>query len=264
VHDFFNLIVLLILFPLEVATGFLDKMAGWSANAFQDVGGTKLASPIKVITKPVIKAIKSACEDMGAWLNDLLGTGFFGNGAGIMLVIGVLMTFAGLIMLVKVLKSVMIEKLENLFDRVIFKSALRGLIFGFFLTVLVQSSSITTSVAVPLVGAGVLTIRQVMPYTMGANIGTTVTALIASLAAMAAVDAADPEAFRKAFLGLELAFHHVLFNVIGVAIVFWIRGIPIKMAEVFSKIAMRNKLIPLIYIIVVFYALPFLIVVFGR
>ena len=57
VHDFFNLIVLAILFPLEVATGFLDKLAGWSAHAFQDVGGTKLSSPIKVITKPVIKSI---------------------------------------------------------------------------------------------------------------------------------------------------------------------------------------------------------------
>ena len=158
----------------------------------------------------------------------------------------------------------MIEKLENLFDRVIFKSAGRGLAFGFLLTVLVQSSSITTSIAVPLVGAGVLTIWQVMPYTMGANIGTTITALIASLAALAAADVADTAAYTQAFLGLELAFHHVLFNVIGVAIVWWIRGIPIKMAQIFSVIAMRNKLIPLFYIIIVFYLIPFLVVLLGR
>ncbi len=264
VHDFFNLIVLVILFPLEVYTGFLDKMAGWSAHAFQDIGGTKLANPIKAITKPIIEGIQKFCDSVAGWLGDTLSTEWFGNGSGIMLAIGVAMTFLGLIMLVKVLKSIMLEKLENLFDRVIFKSAARGLFFGFILTVLVQSSSITTSIAVPLVGAGILTIHQVMPYTMGANIGTTITALIASLAALAAADIADPAAYTKAFLGLELAFHHVIFNVVGVAIVWWIRWIPIRMAQAFSTIAMRNKLIPLVYIIVVFYAIPFLIVFFGR
>ncbi len=264
VHDFFNLFVLVILFPLEVMTGFLDKLAGWSAHAFQNIGGTKLANPIKAVTKPVINAIQDGCESVAGWLNDLLSTEFFGNGSGIMLVCAILMTFAGLILLVKALKSIMIQKLENLFDRVIFKSAARGLVFGLILTILVQSSSITTSVAVPLVGAGVLTIRQVMPYTMGANIGTTVTALIAALAALAGVEIANEPAYAKAFLGLELAFHHVLFNVIGVAVVWWIREIPIRIAEGFSMIAMRNKLIPLVYIIVVFYAIPFLVVFFGR
>lgn len=264
VHDFFNLIVLLILFPLEVTFGFLDKMAVGAAAAFSSVGGTKASSPIKAITKPVVKWLKEACHDVGASLNDWFSTDFFGDGGGLLLIIGIAMTFAGLIFLVKTLRGIMISKLENLFDRVIFRSALRGLIFGLFLTILVQSSSITTSVAVPLVGAGVLTIQQVMPYTMGANIGTTITALIASLAALGAIDSGDPDSYKKAYLGLELAFHHVLFNVCGVAVVWWFRHIPIRMAERFARIAVRNRLYPLIYIILTFYVVPFLIIILNR
>lgn len=264
VHDFFNVIVLAILFPLEVAFRFLDKMAGWAAHSFQDIGGTKAASPIKAITKPVVNGLKDVCASISNGLNDMFGTDFFGAGGGLLLLIGILMTFAGLIFLVKTLKGVMISKLENLFDRVIFRSPVRGLVFGFALTVLVQSSSISTSVAVPLVGAGILTIHQVMPYTMGANIGTTITALIASLAAMAAVDLGDAAGARQAFLGLELAFHHVLFNLMGVAIVWWFRKLPIAIAERFARIAMRNKMIPLLYIVLTFYVVPFLIIILSR
>ena len=264
VHDFFNLIVLCVLFPIEWATSFLDKLASGAAEGFQNVGGTKLASPIKKITKPVINELKAMCEGLADWANSLFGTDFFGSGGGILVIVGILLTFLALVLLVKTLKTLMVEKLENLFDRVIFRSPFRGLMFGIALTILVQSSSITTSVAVPLVGAGILTIRQVLAYTMGANIGTTVTAVLASLAALAAVDASDPAAFKKAFLGVELAFHHVLFNIIGVAGLWWFREIPIRIAEAFATIAMRNRLIPLVYILVVFYIIPFVVVILAR
>ena len=250
VHDFFNLIVLLVLFPLEWATGFLDTLAKHSLEIFQGMGGLKLANPIKAATKPAIGALK----DFSLWT---------GLGGGLLLTIAILLTFAMLITLVKVLKSIMVAKLENLFDRVIFKSPYRGLFFGFVLTVLVQSSSITTSVAIPLVGAGVLTIHQVMPYTMGANIGTTITALLASLAALAAAQGGSGEV-ATAMLGLQLAFHHVLFNIVGVILVWPFRWLPILIAENFARLALWNRLIPLVYIVVTFYLVPFLVVLLGR
>ena len=251
VHDFFNLVVLLVLFPIEVFTGILDHMAEWCAATFQDIGGVSLSSPIKAITKPVLKNVQAFLADMG-------------DGGGVMLVLAILTTFVGLILMVKLLKSIMVTKLENLFDRVLFRSPVLSLIFGIILTILVQSSSITTSVAVPLVGAGILTIHQVLPYTMGANIGTTMTALIASLAAIAGIDHGDAAAMETALLGLVLAFHHVLFNVLGVAMLWWVRGIPIRIAEAFAGIALKNRLYPLAYIIIVFYLLPFLVVLLGR
>ncbi|RKY20441.1 MAG: Na/Pi cotransporter family protein [Planctomycetota bacterium] len=247
VHDFFNLIVLAVLFPLEVYTGFLDKIAGVMTRSFSDMGGMVLANPVKAATKPAINLLKSGVEAIG-------------QEGPVLVVLAILITFGGLIVLVKLLKSIMVSKLENLFDRVIFKSPYRGLVFGLFLTILVQSSSITTSVAVPLVGAGVLTIQQVFPYTMGANIGTTVTALMAALAAYAGAAQGDQ---ATAILGLSLAFHHVMFNVIGVALVWPFRRIPIAIAENFARLAQWNKAVPLVYIVLTFYLLPAAVVWLG-
>ena len=250
VHDFFNVLVLAVLFPLEVTTGALDRLAGLTTAAFEGIGGTKLANPIKAATKPLIDLFKQAADAMA------------GDSAGVaLLVFAIALTFAMIAMLVKLLKSVMVGRVENLFDRVLFRSAPSALVFGLVLTVLVQSSSITTSVAVPLVGAGVLTVRQVMPYTMGANIGTTMTALLAALAALAAAGVGEDE---TAMLGLRLAFHHVLFNALGVGLFWRFRELPIRMAEGFAELTMRNRMVPLVYILVTFYLVPFLVIVIGR
>ena len=53
-----------------------------------------------------------------------------------------------------------------------------GLFTGFLTTSLIQSSSATTVMIVSFVNAGLLTLRQAIGVIMGANIGTTVTALI--------------------------------------------------------------------------------------
>lgn len=252
VHDFFNIIVLLVLFPLEVTTGILDEMSMGMMKAFQGIGGTHLANPIKEATEPAIGILNDLAQVVGTDTSQ----------GWILLALGAVATFGGLIFLVRTLKAIMLTKAENLFDRVLFASPLRSLIVGLGLTILVQSSSVTTSIAVPLVGAGVLNIHQVFPYTMGANIGTTVTAILASLATLAAAQGSAEHA--KALLALQLAFHHTLFNVVGVAILWWIRGIPIAIAEGFSRLAMRNRLIPIAYILISFYILPALVVWLGR
>ena len=241
VHDFFNLMVLLVLFPLECWTGWLGSMAEGATSVFQDVGGTKLANPIKLATVPAIDFLKWVCGDNGAAL----------------LTVALVLTFSGLILMVKTLKLLMLSKLENLFDRVIFKNAHRALLFGVVLTILVQSSSITTSVAVPLVGAGIITVTQVFPYTMGANIGTTMTGLLAALGAMAS--GANPD---LALIGLQVAFFHVGFNILGVALMWRFRAIPVAIANRFATMAMRNRAIPIVYIITTFYVIPLLIVWF--
>ena len=241
VHDFFNLIVLAVLFPLEVWTGWLRWLAEHAVTLFEGAGVTALGSPIKALTQPTIDVLKEICLAVGA-------------GGGLLLVLAVLLTFGALIVLVKILRSIMISRLENLFDRVIFRSAIRGLIFGFVLTALVQSSSITTSVAVPLVGAGVLSLHQVFPYTMGANVGTTVTALLAALAAL------DQPTGQ---LGLTLAVFHFIFNSLGVVMVWPVRWIPIRIAEAFARLAAWNRFVPLFYIVLTFYVVPALIIWLG-
>ena len=122
------------------------------------------------------------------------------------------------------------------------------------LIVVISVVAVLASVAVPLVGTGILSIRQILPYTMGANVGTTVTALLAALAAL------DQPTGQ---LGLTLAVFHFFFNSLGVVMVWPVRWIPIRIAEAFSRLAMWNRLIPLIYIVLMFYVLPAVVIWLG-
>src|SRR6056297_3585479 len=58
------------------------------------------------------------------------------------------------------------------------KTPLRGVLTGALVTALIQSSSGTTVLAVGLVNAGLMTLRQSIGVIMGANIGTTITAYL--------------------------------------------------------------------------------------
>jgi sodium-dependent phosphate cotransporter len=158
-----------------------------------------------------------------------------------------------LYVLVKILRSLVLKKVEVFFDEYIFKTALRAIGFGVILTIMVQSSSITTSLVVPLAGAGVLTLRQIFPFTLGANIGTTVTALLASITGTVAA--------------LIAAISHLLFNIFGIIIIYglpFLRVIPLNCAEWIAERAVKNKLVPVMYLLLIFVGLPLTIIVLGR
>ena len=59
---------------------------------------------------------------------------------------------------------------------------LAGLLTGLGVTAIIQSSSATTVMVVGFVNSGLMTLKQAINVIMGANIGTTVTAWILSLA----------------------------------------------------------------------------------
>ena len=128
-----------------------------------------------------------------------------------------------------------------------FSSPLPAFLLGMGLTAAVQSSSITTSVVIPLAGAGILTLRQIYPYTLGANIGTTITAMLAALSLGSAP-------------AVACAFGHLLFNVYG-TVIFWpLQVIPISLAKEFAKLASRRRLIAAAYILGIFFLLPICVI----
>lgn len=234
IHDFFNIAAVVILFPLQVSTNVLGRMSTALADAFGSVGGLTFASPLKLVTGPVVSALGHRFEHH-PWL---------------LLLLALAIMFASLRYLVKVLKSLVLKRVEQFFDRTLFRNALLAMTFGLIVTTLVQSSSITTSLAVPLAGAGLLTLRQIFPYTLGANVGTTVTAILAALSV-------------GEISAITVAFAHLLFNVLGIACI-WpiraIRDIPLKASERFAAVAATNRWIPIVYIVVFFYALPFTVI----
>jgi len=240
VHDFFNLMAVAILLPIEIFTHVIEKMATALSSSISSMGGVKFTSPVKTVTQPAIH-----------WIQQQIG--IFSDSdntiAWMLLVISLFLLFGCLILLTKTLKSLMLNKLELFFDKLIGQSALMGMALGVGMTVLVQSSSITTSLLVPMAGAGIITLRQVFPVTLGANIGTTITALLATLA----ISKEHSEA------ALTIALCHLIFNVIGILIIYpWqpIRNIPLRAAEKLADIAVKSKRTVVFYIVGVFFGIP--------
>jgi sodium-dependent phosphate cotransporter len=172
----------------------------------------------------------------------------------ILLIVALVIMFASLRYLVVALKSIVLGRVEAFFDQTLFANAGRAMLFGLLITVLVQSSSITTSLAVPLAGAGILTLVQIFPYTLGANIGTTITAILAALA-VGEVSA------------LTVAFAHLLFNACGIAVIWPIpalRRIPLRLAGGFAAVAADRRWLAIAYIAICFYAVPFAAILILR
>ncbi len=237
-HDFFNLAAVAILFPLELLTGVLSRTASAIAHllAGSGVGGT-FKSPIKAQVKAGAAFIESLVERI---------VGHPGFLAAILLVIGVALIFATLTFITRNMKVLVADRIERSMNAALSRSGSIGMLVGLIVTVAVQSSSITTSILIPIIASGLLLARNAYPITLGANVGTTVTALIAALGA-GKVD------------GLTIAFVHLLFNLSGIVILYVprpLRDIPIRLAEALAGVAIARKSLAIAYVVGTFIVIP--------
>ena len=241
-HAVPNIMTVLILFPLEWITsalssngrGILGNIASYLANAlgFQEVA--KPTNPIKVITKPVVNAFNGISE----WI-----AGANLAGSTMMAIFGLLLLFVALIFLVKNLKGAVLTKLEGLFSTVFSRNDFVAWLSGIFSTISVQSSSVTTSLMVPIAGAGAVKLKRAFPFMLGANIGTTVTGLIAALA-------------NPTSAAITVAIAHILFNCCDNLIWYPLRKIPLRISKAYSALASRSKKWAFIFLGVVFVVVP--------
>ncbi|MDD9932136.1 MAG: Na/Pi symporter [Myxococcales bacterium] len=247
-HDAFNFITVSILLPLEIATGFLEKTSASMTQVVGIGGGGKLPNPIKDATKAALKPIQNGIEGLFADKQ---------TAAVILIIVSAAIIFGALTMLVRTLRDMTGSRLQAYLSRSLNASAYIGIAIGIVLTVMVQSSSITTSVMVPLAGAGIVTVEQIFPITLGANIGTTVTALLASMAAPT----------ETAALAVQIALVHLMFNLVGIGLVFPFRAtrrIPVLAATWLAGVATRSKRVAIVYILALFYGLPAALVAISR
>lgn len=240
VHDFFNLMAVIIFLPLEMFTGFLEKTSLAIASMF--VGGSSMSIKginfIKPITKPIIGALKSMLSSFSPEVQGVL-LALFGIG----------LIFCAITMMGKLLKKLMVGRAKNMLHTAIGRGPFAGITSGMLITILVQSSSTTTSLMIPLVGSGIFSMRQVYPFTLGSNIGTCVTALLAATAVIGG----------NSLFALQIAFVHLLFNISGVLIIYgipFLREIPPRCAEWLADYAGRKKRYAACYVLGVFFLLP--------
>ncbi|WP_438590712.1 Na/Pi symporter [Grimontia sedimenti] len=247
VHDFFNLISVVIFLPLEIATGFLQKISAWMVAPLSSTDGMSMGDLnfMKAITKPIIKSVQGAMEVLGdPW------------GGVAMILLGIGLIFVSITFIGKLLKVAMVGKAKQILHNAIGRGPVTGIFSGTIITILVQSSSTTTSLAVPLVGSGVFKVRDIYPFTLGANIGTCVTALLAATAVSG----------ELANAALQISLVHLVYNVLGVVVIFGIpllREIPLKAAAWLGNLAAENKLYAVGYILFVFFVIPLFLILLS-
>ena len=238
VHDFFNVMAVAILLPLELATGWISSIAEWISERVAGSAGTEWESPIKKWVKEPVGWIQDALESVGAETN-VLGT--------LMVIVGLVVVLSSLIFITKNMKTLIAERVEQSMNAILGRGGgFVAIIIGMLITIAVQSSSITTSILIPMAAAGVIKLKNAYPVTLGANVGTTITALLAALAA------SRPEA-------LTVGLVHTVFNVFGILLLYVIpimRPVPIILAEKLAEIAVKRRMIAVAYVVGSFIVVP--------
>ena len=247
-HDVFNYVTVLLLLPLELATGFLQRIAVGLGTLLEGAGGFDYDSPFATVLSATLRPV----EQLAAWLFPA------GPAQGVALIVfsGGLI-FTSLLLLAKVMRSLARTRVELLVTNVLGSSAVLSMLVGVVVTVMVQSSSITTSLLVPLGAAGLLRLEQALPITIGANLGTTVTALLAALAVSG----------PNALYGLEIALVHLMFNVTGTLIIYPLkvtRSVPLKLARYLTTLALRSRKLTLFWVAALFYGVPAVLLFVNR
>ncbi|CAM3988757.1 MULTISPECIES: Na/Pi symporter [Pseudomonadaceae] len=245
VHDAFNITAVAIMLPLELLFRPLQRLS-------ESLAGM-LVSDASVDMKSVnfMKTLLSPASDL---LNASVGwlPGAVWGGVALIL-IGVAMILFVVTAIGKVLRKVMVGRAKDIMHASVGRGPISGIASGSVITVLVQSSSTTTALIVPLAGTGVFSLKQVYPFTLGTNIGTCVTALLAATAITG----------PTAEVAMQIALVHLLFNLLGILIIYalpFLRGVPPMIAEGLATLAQRSKLYVVAYIAGLFFALPLLLI----
>ena len=247
-HDAFNYVSVLVLLPLEMLTGYLQRTAVMIASMLQGVGGFEYDSPFAT----ALSATLAPVERFAAFLFPAAQA----QGVALVIFAGGLI-FTTLFLLVQVMRSLVRTRVELLVTDVLGSSAVLSILVGVVVTVMVQSSSITTSLLVPLGAAGLLRLEQALPITIGANIGTTVTALLAALAVSG----------PNAVYGLEIAVVHLLFNLSGMVMIYPFRvtrNVPLRSARYLTTLALKSRKLTLLWVAALFYGVPALLLFADR
>jgi sodium-dependent phosphate cotransporter len=237
-HDFFNILTVIILFPLEYYFQFLSRLSQSIAISF-----------FKQTTGPVGGNYTwfGGFGAIAEWLVAFIGNGF------ILIVLSLGLLFGSILFFRKVITNMLGFGSPERFQRFFFQSPVKSFGWGVLTTAAIRSSSVTTSLVVPLVAKKIITLRSAVPFILGANIGTTISAFIAAIG--------------NSNTAISIAISHFLFNFIGVLIFFpvpMLKDIPIKLAMGLGRVTLKYRLAGLLYLLLMFFIIPFSLIYFNR
>ncbi|CAG7836776.1 unnamed protein product [Allacma fusca] len=285
IHDLFNLLTTVVLIILEVTTHYLERFTDLIVKGSvpnKDANVELLGR----ITKPLVSLVlmidkkTSECflggpgdKDCVRYENSttMIDTGkthifkkttLTDQQVGIMMfVICILIISVALILSVKILRSVLKGRIAKIVKKIVntkipYCPCLTGyvaILIGASMTFISQSSSVFTSALTPLVGMGVLSIEIMYPLTLGANVGTTGTAILAAFAVDTTTGGSS-----KFQPSLQIALCHLFFNLTGILVFYPLPFMrwPIYFAKKLGKSAAHYRWTAILYLLVTFLLLP--------
>lgn len=238
-HDFFNILTVIILFPLEYYFGFLSGLAQYIATSFFNEPLGRIQNNFSLLGpgfSPVIDFIVN-----------LIDNGF------ILAILSIGLLFGSILFFRKVITQTLGFGSQDRFQQFFFKNSLKSFAWGLLTTAAIRSSTITTSLVVPLVAKKVVKLKSALPFILGANIGTTITAFIAAM--------------FNSNAAISIAIAHFLFNAIGVLIFFpipYVKELPIRLAEWLGRLTLRYRLAGFLYLLLTFFFIPFSLIYLNK
>ncbi len=237
-HCFFNLLTVVILFPLEYYYGFLSGASSWLGEQLFHSSGTVGEksimhwSPFQWMIAPITNALPGVLVAAIAFVLILVSILFFR----------------------KIISDLLDARSPDAFSRFFFQGEFRSFLWGLGTTAAIRSSTITTSVVVPIVAKKIVSIRLAAPFVMGANMGTTITAFIAAL-------------MNSGNNTINLALAHFLFNALGVLFFFPVpalKYVPINLSLGLAELTQRYRIAGFLFILLTFFLIPFTLIYLHR
>jgi len=209
VHDMFNFLTVAVFFPVELITGYLNRLTSLCVKNFEAKDGSKWIGPIKKFVGPLTKMViianksvikdvakggtcddfypiecedpdnptKSTCPQVGLIACDKSTDrcpAFFQVDADLRsdvmsglatFILGLIILFICLFAMVTMLQKMLLGTSTRVIYKATNINGYLAMLIGVGVTILVQSSSITTSTFTPLVGMGVIRLEQMYPIT---------------------------------------------------------------------------------------------------
>ncbi len=238
-HDFFNILTVIILFPLEYYFGFLSGLAQYIATTFFN-------EPLGAIQNN-FSLLGSGFSPIINFIVNLINNGF------ILAILSIGLLFGSILFFRKILSQTFGFGSQDRFQQFFFKDSLKSFGWGLLTTAAIRSSTVTTSLVVPLVAKKVVRLKSALPFILGANMGTTITAFIAAM--------------FNSNAAISIAVAHFLFNFIGVLIFFpipYVKELPIKLANGLGRLTLKYRLAGFLYLLLTFFFIPFSLIYLNK
>jgi sodium-dependent phosphate cotransporter len=239
-HDLFNLFTVILIFPLEYYFDFLSKSSRF-------ITGLMFTSSASSTTGNVGGLSTIIFEPLSIFIYNVSGSSI------VLLVLAFVLILGSIKLLSNFLYDNITTQIESKVENSLIPSRVRSFAIGTLSTAVVQSSSLTTSFMVPVVATGRITLRNAFHFIIGANVGTTITALVAA-------------AFRTEAT-VSIAMVHLLFNLCG-CIIFLPAYFPqnwlLAAARTLGKVTSEKRIVGFLYILLIFFIIPFTLIYFNR